>query len=191
MQHYRVTALQDFRVCDPGVGHVGMHPTAAMPAGARPRPPCYCLVVGDAGVSKGEVVHAALQCSGKLFMVCCCDLGCCGDAPTVFGSPTYQMQRQSVRSLSKGETVTTCVVSDRIVCYVCPFLVCLHSQNLARRSEQGIMQACWCSHVAMLQLQMSQYFVLSCAWLLNVHLTCMQGRSTRDRGEGGRQRGVG
>ncbi len=61
MQHHRVAPLQNLRVCDSGVGHVGVDPTATHPAGPSPCPSSDGFVVSDVGVTEGEIVHAALQ----------------------------------------------------------------------------------------------------------------------------------
>ena len=61
MQHHRVAPLQNLRVCDSGVGHVGVDPTPTLPPWPGPRTPRNCLIVCDVVVTKGEVVHATLQ----------------------------------------------------------------------------------------------------------------------------------
>ena len=48
-------------VCDSCVGHVGVHSRAAMPPRACPGAASNGLVVPHVCVSKGQVVHAALQ----------------------------------------------------------------------------------------------------------------------------------
>ena len=48
--------LQNFRVGDPGICHVGVD-RPSVPTVARPRPTANRLVVAKALVSKGEVVH--------------------------------------------------------------------------------------------------------------------------------------
>ena len=61
VQHNREAALEDLRVRDARVCHVGVHPAAPVPPGARPCSPCDGLVVPHLLVAKGEVVHAALD----------------------------------------------------------------------------------------------------------------------------------
>lgn len=61
MQHHRVAPLQYLRVCNSGVGHVGVNPTATHPPRPSTRTSSYCLIVADVIVTKGEVVHAALH----------------------------------------------------------------------------------------------------------------------------------
>ena len=61
MQHHRVAPLQNFRVCDPGVGHVGVDPTPTLPPWPSPRTPRNRLIVCDVVITEGEIVHATLQ----------------------------------------------------------------------------------------------------------------------------------
>ncbi len=57
---HREAFFENFRVRDPGVGHVGVHPAGAREARARARAAADGLVVAEALVAEGQVVHGAL-----------------------------------------------------------------------------------------------------------------------------------
>mmetsp|Transcript_19855 Transcript_19855/g.51807 ORF Transcript_19855/g.51807 Transcript_19855/m.51807 type:complete len:618 (-) Transcript_19855:431-2284(-) len=68
-QHDGVAALQDLGVRDARVGHVGVHAAAPLPRRPGARAARHRLVVAEAVVAKGGVVHAALaggRCGERL-----------------------------------------------------------------------------------------------------------------------------